>query len=210
LLDQEAHEFLTLFEVEGVDTLSNAPGEELNFARQPVVDGEFLVLRQECLPLLLELSLAAVHLLTPSLELGELNRLHLDIERRRLVRETEKAGPMADAVVTLLLNTGLRVDELVTLTWQRVNFRAHSGWIDIVGKGDKRRRLPLNVEARKALEAIQPVPVDDVEGAVFRGKRGPYTARGIEYLVAELGRRAQVPNLLRGLRPEAVAPSRGS
>ena len=31
-----------------------------------------------------------------------------------------------------------------------------------------------------------------VGGAVFRGKRGPYTARGIEYLVAELGRRAQV------------------
>jgi integrase len=30
---------------------------------------------------------------------------------------------------------------------------------------------------------------------VFRGKRGPYTARGIEYLVAEIGQRAQVPNV---------------
>ena len=39
------------------------------------------------------------------------------------------------------------------------------------------------------------MPVDDVGGAVFRGKRGPYTARGIEYLVTELGRRAQVPNV---------------
>jgi len=38
-------------------------------------------------------------------------------------------------------------------------------------------RLPLNAEARKALEAIQPVPVADVGGAVFRGKRGPYTVR---------------------------------
>jgi integrase len=27
------------------------------------------------------------------------------------------------------------------------------------------------------------------------GQRGPYTPRGIEYLVAELGRRAQVPNV---------------
>jgi integrase/recombinase XerD len=44
-----------------------------------------------------------------------------DVDRRRLVRESEKAGPMADAIVMLLLNTGLRVDELVTLTWQRVN-----------------------------------------------------------------------------------------
>jgi len=73
--------------------------------------------------------------------------------------------------------------------------RAHPGWIDVVGKGEKRRRLPLNVEARKALEAIQRVPVDAVGGAVFRGKRGPYTARGIEYLVAELARRANVTDV---------------
>ena len=101
---------------------------------------------------------------------------------------------MADAIATLLLNTGLRVDELVTLTWQRVHLQARSGWIDIVGKGDKHRRLPLNAEARKVLESIQ-TTVDAAVGAVFRGKRGPYTARGIEYLVAELARRAKVPNV---------------
>jgi site-specific recombinase XerC len=70
-----------------------------------------------------------------------------------------------------------------------------SGWIDILGKGDKRRRLPLNGEARKALEAIQPRPAEQASGAIFRGKRGPYTARGVEYLLAELGRRAKVPNV---------------
>jgi len=119
-----------------------------------------------------------------------------DVERRRLVRQAEQDGSMADAIVTLLLNTGLRVDELVTLTWQGVHMQPRSGWIDIVGKGDKHRRLPLNVEARKALLAIRPQPAgDDVGSAMFRGKRGPYTARGIEYLVAELGRRANVPNV---------------
>jgi integrase/recombinase XerD len=118
-----------------------------------------------------------------------------NFERRRLVRQAEKDGPMADAIVTLLLNTGLRVNELVTLTWQRIHIHARSGWIEVVGKGDKRRRLPLNVDARKALEGIQPVPADHAVGAVFRGKRGPYTARGIEYLVAALGRRAQVSNV---------------
>jgi integrase/recombinase XerC len=118
-----------------------------------------------------------------------------DVERRRLLRQAEKDGPMADAIVSLLLNTGLRVNELVTLTWQRVHLQARSGWIDVIGKGDKRRRLPLNAEARKALEAIQPSPADHVVDAVFRGKRGPYTARGIEYLVAELGRRANVQHV---------------
>ena len=110
-----------------------------------------------------------------------------------------KNGPlldgMAEAIVVVLLNTGLRVDELVTLRWERVRLQARSGWIDIVGKGDKHRRLPLNGEARKALGAIQPKPPEQASGAIFRGKRGPYTARGIEYLLAELGRRANVPRV---------------
>src|SRR5205807_5821059 len=101
---------------------------------------------------------------------------------------------MAEAIVIILLNTGLRVDELVTLTRDRVHLQARSGWMDVVGKGDKHRRLPLNAEARKVLESIQ-TTVDAAVGAVFRGKRGPYTARGIEYLVAELARRAKVPNV---------------
>ena len=77
LLDQEAYEFLTLFEVEGVDACSNAPGERVNLCRQPVADGEFLVLRQECVSFLLELSMAAGHLVLPSLELSEVDCLHL-------------------------------------------------------------------------------------------------------------------------------------
>jgi hypothetical protein len=46
LLDQEAHELLTLLEVEGIEPFSNASGERFNFACQPVIDREFLVLRQ--------------------------------------------------------------------------------------------------------------------------------------------------------------------
>jgi site-specific recombinase XerC len=55
-----------------------------------------------------------------------------------------------------------------------------------------------NTEARKAPEATQPADASDTMSAVsavFCGKRGPYTPRGIEYLVAELGRRANVTNV---------------
>jgi integrase len=111
------------------------------------------------------------------------------------MREVETAGPMAEAIVAVLLNTGLRVDELVRLGWESVRVQPRSGWIDVAGKGDKRRRLPLNNEARTALEAIAPESAEHLSGAIFRGKRGPYTARGIEYLLAELGRRANVPHV---------------
>jgi site-specific recombinase XerD len=49
------------------------------------------------------------------------------IERQRLRREAERAGPMADAILTTLLNTVLRVAELVSLTWQDVTLQPRSG-----------------------------------------------------------------------------------
>ena len=111
------------------------------------------------------------------------------VERQRLRREAERAGPMTDAIVTTLLNTGLRVDELVRLTWEEVTLRDRSGQAAIRGKGEKTRAVPLNAGVREALRAIKPTVA---EGLIFRGKRGPYTDRGIRNLLAELGRRASV------------------
>jgi integrase/recombinase XerC len=111
------------------------------------------------------------------------------VERHRLRREAERAGPMADAIVTTLLNTGLRVDELVHLTWEAVVLRDRSGQVSIKGKGEKVRTVPLNVGVRETLRAIKP---EQATGPIFRGKRGPYTDRGIRNLLAELGRRAGV------------------
>jgi len=111
------------------------------------------------------------------------------VERQRLRREAEHAGPMADAIVTTLLNTGLRVAELVRLTWEEVTLRERSGQAAIRGKGEKARAVPLNAGVREALRAIQPTPP---EGPIFWGKRGPYTDRGVRNLLAELGRRAGV------------------
>jgi integrase/recombinase XerD len=118
-----------------------------------------------------------------------------EVERRRLMRDAEKAGVMVEAIVTVLLNTGLRVDELVGLHWEGARLQPRSGWIHVAGKGGKHRRLPLNNDARKALEALQLGLPEGPGGPIFRGKRGPYTARGIEYLLAELGRRANVANV---------------
>jgi integrase/recombinase XerC len=47
---------------------------------------------------------------------------------------------------------------------------------------------------REALAALQPAPAA-APGAIFRGKRGPYTDRGVRGLLATLGRRADVPGV---------------
>jgi len=52
---------------------------------------------------------------------------------------------MVDAIVTTLLNTGLRIDELVNLNWTDVTLRPRSGTASIrKGKGQKARIVPLN------------------------------------------------------------------
>jgi integrase/recombinase XerC len=114
------------------------------------------------------------------------------VERQRLRREAERAGAVPDAVVTTLLNTGLRVDELVHLTWEDVALGPRSGRARVRGKGEKVRTVPLNAAVREALAAIRPGPPEEAAGPLFRGKRGPYTDRGVRALLATLGRRAGV------------------
>jgi len=52
--------------------------------------------------------------------------------------------------------------------------------------------VPLNTPVRDALNGVRP---SIAEGPVFRGKRGPYTDRGIRNLLAVLGRRADVAHV---------------
>src|SRR6185295_12784533 len=83
------------------------------------------------------------------------------VERQRLRREAERAGPMADAIVTTLLNTGIRVDELTRLTWADVTLLPRSGKAAIrKGKSDRARTVPLNTLVRDALDGVRPAIVD--------------------------------------------------
>jgi integrase/recombinase XerC len=100
---------------------------------------------------------------------------------------------MAAAIVTTLLNTGVRAAELVRLTWADVTLLPRSGKAAIrKRKGDKARTVPLNTPVRNTLNGGRP-PI--AEGPVFHGKRGPYTDRGIRNLLVVLGRRTDVAHV---------------
>src|SRR6266851_1059115 len=77
LLDQQAHESLTLLEVESVDALPDAAGEGFDPASQAVVDRQLLALTHQRLPLLLELPMPGDNFSVSHLELRELDGLHL-------------------------------------------------------------------------------------------------------------------------------------
>jgi len=107
------------------------------------------------------------------------------------------------AILMLLYNTGLRVGEFCALNRDDVNLPAE-GWgaLQVVGKGRRLHRLPINRPAADALLAYL-ADRDDVEPALFLNRSGErFSVRGIALLVNRYLRAAGVtdrsgPHLLR-------------
>lgn len=73
-------------------------------------------------------------------------------ERNQLIREVDRANNKRDsAIVRLLLNSGLRVSELVNIDINDISLTKRKGTVKIIGKGNKERAIPLNVETMRAL-----------------------------------------------------------
>ena len=68
------------------------------------------------------------------------------------------------SLVLFLLHTGLRVSKVIALKRSDVRVSERKGQVTVRGKGQKQRSVPLNAEARKALQAwldVRPDADDD-------------------------------------------------
>jgi len=107
------------------------------------------------------------------------------------------------AILMLLYNTGLRVGELCSLNREDMHLPAE-GWgvLQVVGKGRRLRRLPINRPAADALLAYL-TDREDAEPALFLNRSGcRFSVRGIALLVNRYLRAASItdrsgPHVLR-------------
>jgi len=102
-----------------------------------------------------------------------------------------QGGPRDQALVVLLLHTGLRVSEAVSLRRTDVVINDRSGHVVVrMGKGGRSRQVPLNVTARKPLAAY----MGGLEGEwLFPGRGGgPMTSRATQKILAKYARLAGV------------------
>ncbi|MDK2888467.1 MAG: hypothetical protein PWP72_1345 [Thermoanaerobacter sp.] len=109
-----------------------------------------------------------------------------------LVRAVQKYGiPRDRALLAILLHTGLRVSEAVSLHVEDLVIRERSGWVTVrEGKGGKRRQVPLNVTARRMVQEWLTVhPGGDW---LFPGRKGHMTARTAEKILEKYARLAGV------------------
>lgn len=94
---------------------------------------------------------------------------------------SELLGMRDKAMLEVLYACGLRVSELVGLEFFEVNLNA--GWLQITGKGDKTRLVPLGEHAKTALMAYlavrsQFIPIGKKDcQAVFLTEQGGYMTR---------------------------------
>jgi site-specific recombinase XerD len=105
-------------------------------------------------------------------------------EVRRLLREVElRQDIRANAIFHLLLYSGCRVGDLVSLELHDVMIGERSGSVSFRnGKGRKQRSVPLPLPARRAMQAYLETRPPIKSDIVFVGERGPLTDKGVRAL----------------------------
>lgn len=96
-------------------------------------------------------------------------------EYHRLLRAAQKDGGKRDiAIIQVLRHTGLRVGELCALELEDIEMSARKGRVIVQsGKGRRYREVPLNLDARRALQEYLSEERPRVEGRhIFIGQRG--------------------------------------
>lgn len=124
---------------------------------------------------------------------------HLDDqEEQALVAAVRSEGSARDqAILILMLHTGLRAREVCTLTRAHVRLGKRSGTLTVHGKRNKYREVPLNATARVALQAYDPTLAQahsqDLT-PLFRSEKrhARLTERGLGYLVKKYTQRAKL------------------
>ena len=114
----------------------------------------------------------------------------LEVEKLRSATANSKEA----LVIELLLSTGCRVSELVSLNFR--DYDQENDSITVVGKGNKQRTLYMNAKAKMALNHyLKDVP--HITGPLFFGQTvgKEMTSAGVQKLVKRLGNRAGVANI---------------
>ena len=120
-------------------------------------------------------------------------------EQALMAAVIEKGDTRDQAIVVLLLHTGLRAREVCTITRGQVRLGKRSGTLTVHGKRNKYREIPLNATARAALVAYDSSllkPSRDPTPLFLSQKRHTQlTERGLGYLIKKYADRAHISNV---------------
>jgi integrase/recombinase XerD len=111
---------------------------------------------------------------------------HLDDqEERGLMTAVTKEGTLRDRVlIVLLLHTGLRASEICHLRLNQIKLSKRSGSLEVIGKRNKYREVPLNTTARNVLEEyLSTLPSQTIFLFPSDKTKGPLSERMLGYII---------------------------
>jgi integrase/recombinase XerD len=123
---------------------------------------------------------------------------HLDHkEEERLVTAVTHHGSLRDrTIITLLLHTGLRAHEICSLRQDQIYLGKRTGTIEVTGKRNKYREVPINSTARAVLEEYLATRSPNTIYLFSVATRGiPLSERTLGRIIAKYAALAHIPDL---------------
>ncbi len=116
---------------------------------------------------------------------NELNSLLRTVEKKKSLRN--------QTIVNLLLHTGLRVSELVSLRWEDIELGRYEGTLKVrSGKGQKFRSIPLNATARTLLTTYLESLAEKKEYLFYGIRKNRLNEDAVLRLFYSLGKQAEL------------------
>lgn len=107
------------------------------------------------------------------------------------------------ALLELFYSSGLRLSELCGLRWRDLDFI--EGFVTVLGKGGRQRRVPVGSHARKALLEWHTDTRSAAEAPVFPGRGGAFISqRAVQIRIKQL---AQRQGLFKNVHPHMLRHS---
>ena len=106
-------------------------------------------------------------------------------EESAIVSAVTNYGSVRDrTIIILMFHTGLRAAEVCQLKSEHIHLRKRSGYLEVYGKRNKYREVPLNATVRKVL--LEYIPVIE-SGWLFisRKTKSAITTRALGYLISK-------------------------
>jgi site-specific recombinase XerD len=118
-------------------------------------------------------------------------------DERALIRTVDRGKVLRDrALILFFLRVGVRIEEASTLRLGALELNPHKGWATIQGKGDKPRRVPIEVETVKLLnELVKTLDSPEGDPHVFQGQRGGLTPSALHRIVVGYADKAKLPGV---------------
>lgn len=103
-------------------------------------------------------------------------------------------------IFEILINTGIRVSELVGIKISDIKISQRKGSLTVIGKGEAVRTIPLNKTARNVVTEYLKVRRNDQSEYLFIGQRGKLERNAVNLILEKYGDRVGIkvnPHMLR-------------